>query len=36
VSCSQSGDLLFVGGHGPIDGDHDRRQGRTDLTLEQT
>ena len=36
LSCSRAGDLLFVGGHGPIDG-ADVIVGKvgTDLTLEQ-
>jgi enamine deaminase RidA (YjgF/YER057c/UK114 family) len=36
LSCSRSGDLLFVGGHGPVDGDNTiiGKVG-TDLTLEQ-
>ena len=36
LSCSRTGDLLFVGGHGPIDGSN-TMVGKvgTDLTLEQ-
>ncbi|MDQ1508662.1 MAG: hypothetical protein QOG50_506 [Actinomycetota bacterium] len=36
LSCSRSGDLLFVGGHGPTDGEN-MIVGKvgTDLTLEQ-
>jgi enamine deaminase RidA (YjgF/YER057c/UK114 family) len=36
LSCSRTGDLLFVGGHGPIDGT-DTIVGKvgTDLTLEE-
>ena len=36
LSCSRTGDLLFVGGHGPVDG-ADVIVGKvgTDLTLEQ-
>jgi enamine deaminase RidA (YjgF/YER057c/UK114 family) len=36
LSCSRSGDLLFVGGHGPVDGEHTiiGKVG-TNLTLEQ-